>query len=77
MRNSARKHAHNRSISARLHSLERKFAESIKAGGRDAATAMFRLVVSAWDKAAKTGNVPKSRADRKKSRLALQLGKLK
>ena len=36
-----------------------------------------QAVASALDKAAKTGTVPKTRANRKKSRLALQLNKLK
>ena len=35
------------------------------------------MVISGWDKAAKTGTVPKSRANRKKSRLSLQLNRLK
>ena len=77
MRNSARKQLHNRSIASRLHSLEKKYSLSIAAGKKDAATTAFQLVVSAWDKAAKTGAVPKARADRKKSRLALQLSRLK
>lgn len=77
MRNSARKQLHNRSIATRLHSLEKKYQETVTAGKKDDATKAFQVVVSAWDKAAKTGNVPKARADRKKSRLAIQLSKLK
>ena len=77
MRNSARKQLHNRSTASRLHSLEKKYDASIAAGKKDAAKTAFQLVVSAWDKAAKTGAVPKARADRKKSRLALQLSRLK
>ena len=77
MRNSARKQIHNRSINTRLHSLERKFQDSIKAGKKDDAAAALKVAVSAWDKAAKTGTVPRARADRKKSRLTLQLGRLK
>ena len=77
MRNSARKQSHNRSIATRLHSLERKYTESVRAGKKDDATKAFQNVVSAWDKAAKTGNVPRSRANRKKSRMALQLSRLK
>ncbi len=77
MRNSARKQLHNRSTASRLHSLEKKYVLSIAAGKKDDATTAFQLVVSAWDKAAKTGAVPKARANRKKSRLALQLSRLK
>ena len=77
MRNSARKQTQNRSTASRLHSLEKKYSVSLKAGKKDDATAAFRAAISAWDKAAKTGAVPKARADRKKSRLALQLAKVK
>src|SRR5580698_2039790 len=55
MRNSARKQLHNRSTATRLHSLEKKYVLSIASGKKDAATTAFQLVVSAWDKAAKTG----------------------
>lgn len=41
----------------------------------DAAKAL-QGVVSALDKAAKTGTVPKARASRKKSRLALQFNRI-
>ena len=77
VRNSARKQINNRSTATRLHSLEKKFHQFVSAGKKaDAATA-YQAVVSAFDKAAKTGTVPKTRASRKKSRLALQLNKLK
>ena len=77
MRNSARKQVHNRSINTRLHSLERSFLQLATAGKKDEAAKALQLAVSAWDKAAKTGNVPKSRADRKKSRLATRLAHIK
>ena len=77
MRNSARKQIQNRSINSRLHSLEKKYTESATAGKKEDAAKALQIVVSAWDKAAKTGTVPKSRADRKKSRLAVQLNRLK
>jgi small subunit ribosomal protein S20 len=73
MRNSARKHVHNRSIASRLHSLEKKYLQSLEAGNPEEAAQAFRVVVSAWDKAAKSGTVPKARANRKKSRFALRL----
>jgi small subunit ribosomal protein S20 len=77
MRNSARKQIQNRSINTRLHSLERKFQDSVKAGKKDDAAKALQSAISGWDKAAKTGTIPKSRADRKKSRLSLQFNRLK
>lgn len=77
MRNSARKQLHNRSIATRLHSMEKNYLESVKTGNKEQASVALRAVVSAWDKAAKTGAVPKTRASRKKSRLAVRLAALK
>lgn len=77
MRNSARKRLHNRSISSRLRSLEKEYVKLIAAGKKeDAAKALIGLT-SAFDKAAKVRVVHRGTADRKKSRLALQLGKMK
>ncbi|HWY77755.1 MAG TPA: 30S ribosomal protein S20 [Verrucomicrobiae bacterium] len=77
MRNSARKQIQNRSTNARLHSLEKKYLELVGAGKKDEAAKAFQAVTSALDKAAKSGTVHKSRANRKKSRLAIRLGTLK
>ena len=77
MRNSARKQARNRIITTRLHSLEKKFQLSVTAGKKDDAKKAYQDVCSAFDKAAKTGTVPATRASRKKSRLALQLNRIK
>ena len=77
MRNSARKQLNNRSTATRLHSLEKKFHALLTAGKKEDAVKAYQGVASALDKAAKTGTVPKTRANRKKSRLALQLNKLK
>jgi small subunit ribosomal protein S20 len=76
-RNSARKHDRNRAAKSRLGTLEQKYNTLVGAGKRDEAIAAFRLVSSAFDKAAKTGVLPKARANRKKSRLAVRLNKLK
>ena len=76
MRNSSRKQTHNRSINTRLHTLEKKYAELLGAGKKEDAAKALQGVVSALDKAAKTGTVPKSRASRKKSRLTLQFNRL-
>jgi len=77
MRNSARKHAHNRSLKSRLHTLENSFLELLKTGKKDAAAQTLRTVTSAFDKATKSGVIHRATADRKKSRLALRLARAK
>ena len=77
MRNSARKHLQNRSTATRLHSLEKRYLQLVGAGKKDDAAKAFQAVSSALDKAAKTGVVPRARASRKKSRLALRFNGLK
>lgn len=76
VRSNARKRMRNRAIKSRLHTLEKKYTEFVAAKKKDEAVAALRLVASALDKAAKTGVIPKRRADRKKSRLALRLNTL-
>jgi small subunit ribosomal protein S20 len=76
-RSNARKHAHNRSIKSRLHSLEKKFLVLIAAGKKSDAIPALQAVSSAFDKAAKVGTVHRATADRKKSRLSLRLNTLK
>lgn len=77
MRNSKRKHLHNRSILSRLRGLERGYRELLSAGKKDDATKSLVGVNSAMDKAVKSGVVPRATANRKKSRLALALNRLK
>lgn len=77
MRNSARKQLKNKSTKSRLGTLERKYADLVAAGKKTEATAAYGELASALDKAAKTGTVHRSTASRKKSRLALQLNKVK
>ncbi len=77
MRNSARKEAQNRSVKSRLNTLEKKYLEQIRAGKKEDAAKALQTLTSAFDKAAKSGVVPRARADRKKSRLALTLAKVK
>ena len=77
MRNSARKQWHNHSIKARLHTLERNYSEMVGGGKKEQAAAALRTLSSALDKAAKTGVVNRSMANRKKSRLALRLNPAK
>ena len=73
MRSSERKHIHNRAIKSRLHTLEKKYLGLIDAGKKQEAAVALRGLSSAFDKAAKTNVVPRGRANRKKSRLALRL----
>ncbi|MEY2408340.1 MAG: small subunit ribosomal protein [Verrucomicrobiota bacterium] len=73
VRSNERKRLHNRSIKSRLKSLERAYEDAAKSGKKDEATAAFQKVSSAFDKAAKTGVIHKSKANRKKSRLSAHL----
>jgi len=73
MRNSARKKLHNRSIKSRLKTLERAYADALTGGKKDDASTAYRKLSSAFDKAAKSGVIHKSKANRKKSRLAVKL----
>jgi small subunit ribosomal protein S20 len=77
MRNSARKQLHNRSIKSRLHTLERSYLAQVGTGKKDDAAKTLRTISSAFDKAAKAGVVHRATANRKKSRLALQLARVK
>ena len=72
-RNSARKQVANRRVKSRLHTLEASYAATLKGGKKEDATAAFRKISSAFDKAAKSGVIHKSKASRKKSRLSARL----
>jgi small subunit ribosomal protein S20 len=73
MRNSARKHLQNSSVKSRLHTLETAYSKSLATGKKDDAAKNLRVLVSALDKAAKTGVIHSARANRSKSRLSLRL----
>jgi small subunit ribosomal protein S20 len=77
MRNSARKQLRNRGIKSRLHTLERSYMELLGTGKKEDAAKALRTLSSAFDKAAKSGVVHRATANRKKSRLSLQLAKAK
>jgi len=77
MRNNARKQLHNRSIKSRLHTLERAYLQLLGAGKKEEASKALQSISSAFDKAAKSGVVHRSTANRKKSRLALRLAHAK
>ena len=73
MRSSERKHMHNRSIMSKLRGLEKNFRSLVAGGKKDEASKALAGVHSAFDKAVKSGVVPRPTANRKKSRLALAL----
>lgn len=75
-RNSARRAARNKSVKARLKTVEKKYLAAVATSDKDQAAAALRAATSALDKAAKTGVIHGRAADRKKSRLALKLAKL-
>lgn len=77
MRNSARKQLHNRSMKSRLHTLERGYLHLLGSGKKEDASKALQALTSAFDKAAKSGVVHRRTADRKKSRLSLQLARAK
>ena len=75
MRGSRRKQVKNRTIKSRLKSLERRYADLLKAGKKDEANSTLREVASAFDKAAKSGVIHSATASRKKSRLTRRLAR--
>jgi len=68
MRSSERRRIHNRSILSRLRHLERDYRALLAAGKMAEAATALRGVVSAFDKAVKSGVVHRTTADRKRSR---------
>jgi small subunit ribosomal protein S20 len=72
-----RKRLHNRTIITRVRKAEKAFQAALKSGNKDESAKALRAVTSAYDRAAKKGTVKDGTADRKKSRLAAQLKKLK
>ena len=72
-RASLRRQANNRSIKSRLHTLEKKFLAAVASQKTEDANALYRLLSSALDKAAKTRVIHRNNASRKKSRLSARL----
>lgn len=77
MRSSARKNAQNRSRKSGLKTVERNYADVVKSGKKDEAAIALKTVSSALDKGVKAGIVHRNKANRKKSRLAIQVNKMK
>lgn len=70
---STRRQARNKAIKSNLRTVEKTYRAVVTAGKTEDAGKALRSAVSAIDKAAKRGVIPKGRADRKKSRLAKRL----
>ena len=77
MRNSERKRLQNRRIKSGLKTLERSYADALKSGKKEDASTAFSKLSSAFDRAAKSGAIHRTKASRKKSRLAVKLGAIK
>ena len=73
MRNSERKHQHNRSIISKLRRLEKDYRAAVAAGKKEDAAKLLPGIYSAFDKAVKSRVVPRPTANRKKSRLTAAL----
>lgn len=70
---SVRRQARNKSVKSNLRTQEKNYRALVATDKKDDAAKALRTAVSAIDKAAKRGVIPKGRADRKKSRLARKL----
>jgi small subunit ribosomal protein S20 len=77
MRGNERKHQHNRSVKSSLRGAEKDYRALLAAGKKDEAAKALPAVHSAYDKAVKSKVVSRATANRKKSRLAVALGRLK
>lgn len=65
----------NKSKKTALKTFEKKFLAAVAEGNKEAATELLNTVSSKLDKMAKTNTIHKSKADRKKSRLATAFNK--
>jgi small subunit ribosomal protein S20 len=72
-----RKRLNNRATLSRVRKAEKAYEAALAAGQKDAAKKALSAAASAYDKAVKSNAVKRGTADRKKSRLALKLAKLK
>ena len=69
VRSSARKARFNRAVKSRVATLEKQFKRLVNSNHKDEAQPLLSKVISAYDKAAKTGVCHRNKADHKKSRL--------
>jgi small subunit ribosomal protein S20 len=77
MRGNERKHQHNRSVKSSLRGVDKDYRALVAAGKKDEAAKALSGVHSAYDKAVKSGAIMRATANRKKSRLAVALARLK
>jgi small subunit ribosomal protein S20 len=73
MRTSKKENARNRAVKSALKTVTKKVTTAAPAE----ADAAYRAAASELDRAAKKGIIPRRRADRKKSRLALAVNRAK
>lgn len=66
----------NRNVRSSVRTKARKFVSIVEAGDASAAEASLRNAVSALDRAASKGVIPRKRAARKAGRLAKRLAKM-
>ena len=76
-RSNERKRLNNRTTLSRVRKAEKQYLAAVAAGKKDDAAKALQAASSAYDKAVKKGAVKRGTSDRKKSRLALKLNKLK
>jgi small subunit ribosomal protein S20 len=77
MRGNERKHQHNRRIKSSLRGAEKNYRDLLASGKKDETAKALPGVHSAYDKAVKAGVITRATANRKKSRLAIALARLK
>lgn len=75
VRSSARKQSRNSAVKSKTKTLEKSYLKLLKDGKKDEAATALKVVVSALDKAVKSGVIKKETVNRKKSRLSAQLSK--
>lgn len=77
VRSTERRKLRNRSVKTKLHRLEKTYLTAVTDGKKEDAAKALNAVTSALDKAAKVGVVHRATVNRKKSRLAVRLNKVK
>jgi len=77
VRSTERRRLRNRRVTGKLRRIEKQFRALVTAGKKAEAAAALVEVTSAYAKAAKSGIVHARTADRKKSRLALSVNRIK
>jgi len=68
-----RKRLHNRQIKSRVQKIEKSYANTLTSGSKEETAQALRSAHAALDKAVKNGVLTRPAANRRKSRLALQL----